>query len=261
MLTIIGAGCGSKGGAALTLSGFCDEKAANECGATGGVAANCVVTPATCKAARIKVCMDGAAAIAQLYPTTRPFNASKAPACLNQTTTTYAKSTITPGDRAATDALCQQVFSGSKKMGESCANDYECDPGMTLICDLKLDSPVCAKKMVVAKDAFCSSPGATCPTGQYCTIPTGMTQLTCMNRKATGETCDGATAPCLETLRCAAGTAGTSTCAAKVDGAMPCLVDSDCAPAAPYCDSYAGLKCDPGFRPAVGTPECAAFGA
>jgi hypothetical protein len=249
-LPVLAVGCGGGGGTTMTQSDFCTTKAKNEC---KGVAERCLATDSACQKARVTACEDFAAA-QQAAPSTaltRPFRPDLAQACLDQATKVYAKATITPADTDALDEVCARVFSGKKKSTDAdktCHNDYECDA--TQICDSGFMT--CAPQKSASANAGCNNPGEVCPTGQYCT---GAPRQ-CTPRMASGQTCD-INSPCLEALRCSAG-----TCAERVDLAEACTSNGDCLPAHPYCDTFNGNVCTNGFIPSSGSAECvAAFGA
>ena len=248
LLILVGVNCGGGGGTSVTVSSFCNQKAEKECGtATTGVASNCGATVAACTAARVTVCLAATAAQMSL---TRPFHPENISACLSKTAAAYQAATVTPALRLAMDEACARVFSGSNKgaaTDPACTNDYECVS--PLICD----RAICAKKTSSAANDFCNDPGATCPTDQYCTGVSPAAK--CTPKKTAGLACS-ATAPCIDTLRCAAG-----ACVDKVAIGLACTSDDDCAVTAPYCDPFNGNKCYRGFTPSIGTNECAAFGA
>lgn len=253
LAAVLGFGCGGGGGTTTTVATFCDQLATKECASKAAL--NCGETAAVCKAARLTACTAWTSGVVAAFPVTRPFNAGGISACVNKVGTVYDKSPIVPADKADAQATCERVFSGSKKKNEACTNDYECTSG--LICDPALLA--CAPKAnLQVGDACGVVPGQFCNTGLYCTLPVGMTIKVCVARKAMGEMCDAAT-PCVETLRCSATTA---TCAKKADNGEACANDSDCLPAAPYCDTYfTPTTCDTGFIPSRTAPECTIFGA
>jgi len=237
----------------MTVASFCSEKAVRECGTAGsmGVADKCVVDAVLeCKPARNAVCLAWANGIQQQSGSARPFNPSRTADCLSRSGDTYRKSPIVPADLAGLDAVCERVFSGAKKKGDPCATDFECDGA--LVCDV-----VCADKTVLTKGAFCGVvPGSVCGVGLYCGALAGQPFKMCMDRPVEGQAC-AAEIPCLETLRCL----GTSVCGARLGISQPCTSNDDCATSAPYCDQYVNNRCDTGFIPAPGTPECTTFGA
>lgn len=232
----------------ITVDEYCAKKATREC---EKVAPMCVVDPATCASARKALCLQAVPDLAQ-----RPFQPDAVGPCLDKTGEIYAKSTITPADRQAAEDVCARVFSGMKKFGEPCSNDYDCvSPN---VCHQRGTDPrVCVMRIVVSAGAFCNNPGETCPTGEYCTGSPGFRR--CEARKAQGEPCD-AEALCAETLRCD-DSGGAPICSPRRVATEMCASNDDCAPAAPYCDPYWNNTCDTGFTPSRGAPECVAFGA
>jgi len=253
LLAALGFGCG--GGETATVSSFCEQLAAKECGSKA--ATNCNVAAAACKTTRMAACTAWTTTVQAAFPTTRSFTSGNIGACLNKVGAIYDKSPIAPADKAEADDACQRVFSGSKKKNEVCASDYECGSG--LICDPTF--LVCAQKTSVqlkAQDPCGGAPGAYCSAGLYCSMPAGLTLKVCVAKKAMGEVCDAAN-PCAESLRC---DAATATCKKRADINEACTTDSDCLPTSPYCDPYfTPLTCDVGFIPARLAPECKIFGA
>lgn len=242
--------CGGGGGGQMTQAEFCAEKATKEC---DGVTVACLSDPAKCKTQRVAACEEFAAA-QQAAPSSallRPFRPDKAAACISKAAEVYKKSPITPADRAALDEVCARVFSGTRKSSDadpSCHNDYECDPSE--ICDQGFKQ--CAKKVTVAANAGCNNPGEVCPASQFCaaTAP-----RKCTAKLTANMACDE-TNPCVDTLRCADG-----VCLERKDRGDACTSNNDCSADFPYCDSYNGSICTPGFTPATGGKECvAAFG-
>lgn len=232
----------------ITVDEYCTNKATREC---EKVAPMCLVDPATCTTARKALCLQAVPDLAQ-----RPFQPDAVGPCLNKTSEIYGKPTITPVDRQVADDLCARVFSGMKKVGETCSNDFDCVS--PTVCHLRGTDPrLCAMRIVVSAGAFCNNPGETCPAGEYCAGLPGFRR--CQARKAQGEPCDTENL-CAETLRCDE-SSGAGTCAARRVAGEMCASNEDCAPTAPYCDPYWNNTCDTGFTPSRGAPECAAFGA
>lgn len=228
---------------AMTVAQFCEQKATREC---AGVATNCSVPPATCKVARVAVCVEFVQA--QEPVATRPFRPDRAPACLSATEATYRQSPVTPAARRTMDDACQRVFSGMKAMAAPCESTFECDG------DLICDRGVCATKRVVAADGFCANPGDVCPAGRAC-IATAGTSACMVPSIPAGAACDDETNPCATDLRCVEG-----MCAPKVQNGGQCTRDADCTDDAPYCDPYYQKTCDTGFIPQRSSPECVSFG-
>jgi hypothetical protein len=236
------AGCGGGGTSKpLTESDFCSQKATAEC----QVADRCVNDKDACKSERMAMCTAFAANAKASGK--RKFVAGNVGACISKVTAVYAKtSPITPKELADMDDVCNYVFQGTGEVAlDMCDVKYDCKG--KVICD----KGFCAMQTNVT--AGCGNPGDTCPTGKYCT-PNSAGNPTCMERGAKGDPCD-ATKPCLETLHCA----GTM-CDDRVMQAGSCTTSDDCAPSAPFCDPYAGNKCDPGLSFSSGSHSCDDFG-
>lgn len=244
--------CGGGGGGQMTQAEFCAEKATKEC---EGVGVACLSDTAKCKMQRIAACEDFAAA-QQAAPSSallRPFRPDKAGACISKAAEVYKKSPITPADRDALDEVCARVFSGTRKSSDtdpSCHNDYECDASE--ICDPGFKQ--CAKKVTVAANAGCNNPGEVCPASQFCAATT---PRKCTAKLTANMACDDESNPCVDTLRCSEG-----MCLERKGRGEACVSNNDCSADFPYCDSYNGNICTPGFTPATGGKECiGAFGA
>jgi len=234
-------GCGGGGGGkTVTEADFCAQKAEAECQVTS----KCLTDPAACKTQRMAACT----AFATNAKTSgkRFFVAGNVGDCINKTKSIYAKSTITPADMATMDEACNYVFQGKGVVNmDDCDVKYDC--ANKVICDKGL----CATSHSVS--AGCSNPGDVCPTNNYCAQNTSGVYV-CMPKGMSGATCDGAT-PCVDNLRCSAG-----TCMDRVALAGSCINNDDCASAAPYCDPYAGNKCDMGLSFASGSASCGDYG-
>ena len=238
------AGCGGGGGGKpITETDFCNQKAEQEC----QVSARCVTDTDACKADRMAACTAfGTAAKAS---GTRFFESGNVGNCISKTQSVYAKTApITPTDTADMNDACNYVFQGKAKVTEACTVKWDC-ADKNHICDKGL----CAPKVTKNSGDLCGNPGEICNTGSFC-LMSGATYM-CVARVASGMPCNASTPPCLETLRCAAG-----TCADRVSTGASCTTDDDCASSAPYCDPYAGSKCDPGLSFAAGSPSCADYG-
>jgi hypothetical protein len=238
------AGCGGGGSSKpLTETDFCNQKAEAEC----QVSDRCVTDKDACKADRMTVCtMFVADAKAS---GTRFFTEGNVSNCINKTKSVYAKTApITPTDMNDVSDACNYVFQGKAKVTEACTLKWDC-ADKSHICDKML----CAPKVTKNSGDLCGNPGEICNTGSFCMM-NGATYM-CMARVASGMPCNTTMPPCLESLRCAAG-----TCADRVASAGSCSSNDDCISTAPFCDPYAGNKCDPGLSFAVGAPVCNDFG-
>jgi len=236
------AGCGGGGGGKPTTeSDFCAQKADAECQVTD----QCVTTKDACKAQRMTMCTafvaDAKASKKRVFV---PGNIGN---CINKTKNVYSKTApITPTEMADMNEACNYVFQGDGEVNvDNCDVKYDCKD--KVICD----KGFCAQSKNVT--TTCGNPGDTCPTGQFCTANASDVKV-CMPKGESGDVCS-ATAPCLESLRCSGG-----SCAERVGAAGACTSNDDCSSDAPYCDPYAGNKCDKGLSFAAGSASCADFG-
>jgi hypothetical protein len=224
----------------VTEADFCAQKAEAECQVTS----KCLTDPASCKTQRTAVCT--AFASAAKASGMRNFVAGNVGDCINKTKSAYGKSTITPMDMASMDEACNYVFQGKGVVNvDSCTVKYDC--ANRVICDKGL----CATQHSVSTG--CSNAGDVCPTNNYC-APNASQVLVCMPKGMSGATCDAST-PCIDSLRCSGG-----SCTDRVPLAGACTSNDDCASAAPFCDPYAGNKCDQGLSFASGSASCADYG-
>ena len=234
------ADAGGDGSAPLTEDQFCAEKSDGEC----QVSAACGLPKDGCRAQRKARCLAFAAA-SKVPP--RVFRPENARACIDKTNAVYAKTVIAPADLAAMNDVCSYVFQGDVEKGQACAVKYDCKD--TVICDKGL----CAERVQKEAGTSCGNAGEVCGAGQYC-MQVSAAAYTCVARRTRGTTCDAAT-PCLETLRC------NGTCVDRLATGGGCASDDDCAASAPYCDPYAGNRCDVGliFAPTA-IAACADYG-
>jgi len=243
LATVLATACGGGGSSTpLTEDQFCDQKAQKECQVTDRCG---LPSKDTCLAQRKATCLSFAAA-SKVAP--RVFHPENVPKCIDRTGAAYAKGIITPADLADMNDACSYVFQGNVDKFGTCTVKYDCKG--TFICDKGL----CADRVEKAAGQPCGNAGEICVAGQYCTMTPTVTALTCNPKKAKDAVCDPAN-PCVENLRC------SGTCMALVAAAGACASDSDCAPAAPYCDPYSGNKCEVGlvFAPTAAA-ACAAYG-
>ena len=239
VMALTGQSCGGGGGKPLTIADFCSQKADKECQVT----TKCVTTAADCKTQRVAACME----FAQTADTdVRDFRPENVQACIDKTNSVYAKSTITPTGMADLDDTCNYVFQGKVEKLAACTTKYDCKD--RIICDKGL----CAEKVTKGTDALCADPGAVCSKGQYCAMSGAV--LKCINKAALMADCSDEV-PCVEEARCS-----NAKCAPFVMAGQACASNADCPTTAPYCDPYAGKKCDPGLAFAAGSPSCNAYG-
>src|SRR5204862_190842 len=118
--------------------------------------------------------------------------------CIGKTKAAYAKATITPTDMTAMNDACNYVFQGTAKTTEACTIKFDC-ADRNQICDKGL----CAPKVTKNMGDLCGNPGEVCNTGSFCMM-SGAT-YTCVAKVTSGMACNDTTPPCLENLRCAAG--------------------------------------------------------
>jgi hypothetical protein len=248
---VMAASCGGKSSAPLMTSDFCSMwsdavcQISASCGASLTTSACATQAEALCMAQAAKATAGGV----------RTFTVANIGTAVAAARTVFAKTTpITPTDLANVENTAEYVFQGSVAKMAACTTKYDCAGTENAnICD----KGVCAPSMTKAKGAGCSDAGAICDTASYCSKgTTGF--YTCLAKGAMGATCDAAD-PCIDTLRCAAG-----TCAPPIDNVMvtgACSSDEDCASTVPYCDEFAGAtaSCDKGLQFAPGSASCTGF--
>jgi hypothetical protein len=240
---VLGLGCGGGGGAPVTEASFCTRKAEAECQVTE----RCAADKTMCLTERMTLCSQFATAAKASGK--RVFTPGNVNACVDKTRAVYGKPTITPQDMADVAEACNYVFQGDGEvLTDACDVKYDCKG--KVICD----KGFCAMSMTKGASQPCSDPGAVCATGNYCTENTAGLKV-CTAKAMTGAPCS-ATIPCLEALRCANG-----TCADRVAAGAACTSNDDCpTTGSPYCDPYAGNRCDPGLSFAALSPSCADYG-
>jgi hypothetical protein len=242
LAALLGAGCGG-GGKTKTVDDFCTEKVTAEC---QKVATKCVSQVQPCIDARMPLCRDFAAQ-AQASGT-RNFMPGNIGNCVSKTESVYGKNgAITPADLASVDDACNYVFQGTAQELGACTVKYEC-ADKSMVCD----KGVCAKPVQKNKGDFCGNPGETCKTGAFCQMMSAST-FKCADKASANQTCSE-DIPCKEDLRCALG-----SCTTRVGNTGSCGSDDDCDSAAPFCDPYAGNKCDAGLLFASGSASCTGF--
>jgi hypothetical protein len=246
-LAMAAAGCGGGGGTtAVTPATFCAQVADKECQVT----TKCGIADKTaCTTVRAAKCMAQATERA-VAP--RVFTVANINNCVNQVNSVYSTNgMITVAKLDAMDDACQYVFQGNIKEGKDCTVKYDCEG--TLICDTAKSPSLCAKKVVKNMGDLCGNPGEVCNTGSYCTKMGDV--FRCVAKLTANQACDVDANPCVEALRCLAG-----TCQTRADSGGACTSDDDCATTVPYCDPYIGNKCDQGLTFGGGAAACAAFG-
>ena len=210
---------------------FCASRSEAYC---NGLAKKCAADADTCKRTQAGKCKTSAATASSQ---SRTYHSNAVQDCLDSINNTYRNSgnDVTPLAETETTAVCERVFSGSKKEADACAQTYECEGA--LICD----KGVCIKEEKVSGKAQCNNAGQTCETDRYCASQTPGAPKFCLDKPKLDEACS-ADIKCVETLRCV-----TSRCVARVTAGNPCDNDGECAAPAPYCDT-ATKKCRPKYE-------------
>jgi hypothetical protein len=209
----------------------------------------CLVTAPTCTAVQVAEC-TGIAQINTGPDFHRDFQPANAEVCLNKVSSTYGKLkqgsvALSATDIQAKDQACGDVYRGTVLANGPCKADADCLDG--LICDVA--KGFCGTSKLVAQGAGCANIGETCPPGSFCNAITGV--WLCLSKASLGGACNDAN-PCLENLRCAAG-----TCVVQLGIGEQCTVDQDCSTG--FCEPYAGL-CAQDLRFAVHSSACVAMG-
>jgi hypothetical protein len=200
---------------------------------------------------------SNADALAATAGGTRSYTADNAQACIDAVNKIYTVGKVLLSDLIGNGSMgdtCERVFQGTSDKNKSCTSDYDCTNSR--ICSPTApgsSSRVCADKTDAALGDFCANPGSVCAAGSYCAVPTMVgVAAQCTAKAQTGQPCS-ATIPCVETLRCSAG-----TCVARVT-AGACTTNDDCSPTAGYCDPNAGNICTVGLTFATGAADCKAY--
>jgi hypothetical protein len=226
---------------------FCAGKAKAIC----QVADLCAIDAPTCQAYQDGLCNQ--AAQQAMASGTRNYNADNAKACIDAVTAAYGNGASKVEYMLLSDLAtkCDRVFTGNAPSHASCTSDYYC--ANDLICSPTapdVTTRVCATPTQVAANDFCSNPGSVCATDTYCAKQASNGLWLCSPAAATGAACGDAT-PCVSSQRCV-----SAVCQPRATGSGNCASDGDCAPAFPYCDTYAGSICTIGLTFATGAPDC-----
>jgi hypothetical protein len=165
------------------------------------------------------------------------YSSVQAQTCLDAVGRAYSDATLTAAEVATVRHLgdpCNHLFKGSQAVGETCAEDADCDTLHNVQCVLKGGSGTCAVPTIVANGTSCAAPGAACMPGFYCDGDN------CVQSKAIGGKCT-ATFECATGLECTGldEDAGVTTgkCTARVSQTA-CTADGDCT--TNVCDIAAG---------------------
>jgi hypothetical protein len=226
-----------------TTDSFCAAKADAEC--NNIAVQKCGATVDACKPLRQAQCSSDAST-AQSQG--RSYVSGAVQDCLDSINDTYGSggSHVTPLGETATANVCDRVFRGSKTENQACANTGECSG--SLICDT-----LCATEQPASIGQGCGNAGQVCDAAtSYCQDQGG--KKFCAALEADGNICDPVMAPCVTTDRC------VNHCIAKETVGQACNVDSDCADAAPFCDTTATPhKCRPKYEST--SPACKTYGS
>jgi hypothetical protein len=242
ILAMAATACGGSSSKTLTTDDFCTMKAAAEC----QVASICAVSMTACTAVRKADCD---AFVTASTVGTRVFTPANVGTCIGKTTSVFKLNLIKPTDMTMVDDACGYVFQGTVADFAACTTKFDCK-NKSSICD----KGHCAPQSNKAANAQCSDFGAVCPASQYCNM-VGAAMM-CVDKIAQGKACDAAN-PCNDTamLTCTA-----AVCTKQSDSGGPCTTNADCLATAPYCNPYAGNKCNAGLTFSAGSASCNAFG-
>lgn len=208
-------GCGSDAEEDKTLNtheGFCGDWARAVCNDTvvkacGGSSPD----QETCFAAQETECL---AKVDERYTKDR------AEACLKAVRGAYKDGNLTRSELSVIELAaepCDALFRGAVGEGESCSDNADCDTVAGYRC-VGESSRTCQVPVEVSGGGRCSEANQVCASGFYCNGGN------CVVRGDVGESCVGNAPPCMEALRCLAGTC--STLVAEHD---PCERHTDCA--------------------------------
>lgn len=226
-LTLTGLGCGSEDDPVSTQQqyqfpdypSFCVAHAEAEC--SESVQDRCATTAADCKAARARVCNESFVTVQY-----RPQEAEK---CLDAVRAAYSDDEITQAEHERIDADCELVRGGTKGKGATCTSTQDCnlDDGLRCVKPTAAAEGQCHVPEEVAVGESCSTAGAVCATGTFCT--TGDNNY-CVKQLPLGSSCPADVA-CEEGLRCvpAADETQPGTCQKKLDVGQPCTSGDECA--------------------------------
>jgi hypothetical protein len=225
----------------LSANAFFQKRPAAECAA---VSSACLVTESACVVGRAA---EYTAEYQAALRAARDFVPPQAESCLARVEDVYGKLdqgkvAIRAADYQAMTSVCANVYRGSSVANGPCQADVDCVGA--LICD----KGYCATRKLVAAGAGCANPGESCPQGSYCRYANGV--WLCSAK--VGAQGDCTVAPCIETLRCAAG-----VCVARLGIGEACAADSDCSSG--FCEPFAA-RCAEDIRFANGSAACRAMG-
>ena len=221
-----------------SVDSFCAARADALC---ANVATGCGTTADKCKPSETALCIAQSNALGRSY---RPAGAED---CINQTSSVYAKKTVTATDETSLATTCNNAFPGTAAKAAKCNKTADC--AESLVCDAI--NKTCATKTDRKLEDECNNAGDTCETGTYCQLR-GV-RASCTKKNDVGAICTDAS-PCLETLQCSGG-----SCRAKANIGEACAQDADCSSTAgaPYCDALS-KQCKQRFT--GGTQSCKDIG-
>jgi hypothetical protein len=202
------------------VDGFCNARADAECNDL--VLSKCQLTDKNaCKKARATRCLKD-------QPQGTTYVAANAAACVNAAKTMYADAKITADEVRLVDAACgASLYSGPKKVRESCTSPYDCSSidGLTCIIKVTETQGECLQPQAVALGEDCSGEADTCPDDGYCDNGS----KTCSARPDVGQICDKVLAPCKIGLTCPPSNMfEQGRCGSGAAPGKPCSQDEEC---------------------------------
>jgi hypothetical protein len=240
----------SSGGAAptppdSTVEVFCTDWATAVC----QLSTFCQFDAAACATHQTSVC--SAFATSATTSGFRQYSQPAGKACIDALTSAYGgnPSVISAATLTQLDATCNAAFAGSAASDKPCTSDYDCATGLTCSLIPGQSASVCGSGSPVAAGGTCLATSQ-CPANYYCAPVMGANPQ-CVATPTTGGACSGAI-PCGADDFC--GPSGT--CQAKAAQGQTCSASSDCASAAPYCDTYPPAACVSGLTFARGSIDC-----
>jgi hypothetical protein len=228
-----------------TVSEFCSDWAKAICQLSNGP---CDFVEATCATYQTGVCMNNVNAT---LSGTRQYSQPNGKACIDALNSAYggSPSSIPASTLFALNATCGKAVVGNQGSDMACTDDTDCTGSLVCAPLLGGGGSVCAS--VTLKDAgdICGDPGDECQGLSYC-APQPTAAPLCVPTPATGEPCS-ATIPCGTLDRCVSG-----ACEPRATLNEPCASNDDCAPSAPYCDTYPPAACTTGLSFGRGSIDC-----
>jgi len=225
---------------------FCSAKAQAMC----QIATECHFDQVGCQMYESQVCVTQA--VDATTPGTRQYNSDNARACIDALNGAFGNgaSQIDFTHIAAFTDACQRVFLGTGGTNQPCNLPYDCSYGLS--CMPKTpggNSFVCAAPQPVQQGQSCAAIGSQCAAETYCAYQQTGAWI-CAPANGSGQACTDGDGSCSASLHCVAG-----FCQPRGSAGAPCVQDTDCAPDAPYCDTYANA-CSVGLTFAPGGVDC-----